>query len=164
MLFVIIEEVMGMTINPGATFFYDLTMPAKKILNMFIMKIIFTAYKRFYIYIWGVNESILPLLQLARIWKIDLGFHGWHCVELCCPGFMAMVYAWILFWMTACYMQSFRTDCSSDCQRGHSWRCRTKMTEKCRADKNSAIDQSHQAQRTEFYITWIWIEYGAHLI
>ena len=47
--------------------------------------------------------------------------------------------------------RSLLTDCSSDCQKDHSWRCHTQMEAKRRAEENSAIDHGHQARSSEFY-------------
>ena len=43
-------------------------------------------------------------------------------------------------------LEGLQTDCSSDCQIDHSWRCRTQMAAKRRAEKNSAIDHGNQAR------------------
>ena len=43
------------------------------------------------------------------------------------------------------------TACPSDCQRDYSWRCRTQMAAKGRAEENSALDRGHLARTTEFY-------------
>ena len=52
--------------------------------------------------------------------------------------------------------QSLQTDCSFDYQRDHSWRCRTHMAAKCRAEENSAMESSpdnrvsHNGSRIHF--------------